>query len=85
MVIFFRSMLLTFGFGQASQVILSSSPAIGNVKYVLPTERTFLLNVPEAYAHGEPHPLVLSFHGGKPASRQLICEDELSFKSFLYF
>jgi len=50
----------------ASQVVLSSSqPATGNIAYTLPTERTFLLNVPEAYEHGEAHPLVLSFHGGE--------------------
>lgn len=54
----------------ASQVVLSgfgpniSPPAKGNVKYTLPTERTFLLNVPDSYNHEESHPLVLSFHGG---------------------
>ncbi|KAK6193831.1 hypothetical protein LQW54_012051 [Pestalotiopsis sp. IQ-011] len=52
----------------ASQVVLSgphssSSPVRGNVKYTLPTERTFLLNVPDTYEHEESHPLVLSFHG----------------------
>lgn len=49
----------------ASQNVLSRQPTVGNVAYTLPTERTFLLNVPVAYSHGTPHPLVLSFHGGK--------------------
>jgi poly(3-hydroxybutyrate) depolymerase len=52
-----------------AQVVLSDAsteqPQTGNVAYALPTERTFLLNVPAAYKHEEPHPLVLSFHGGK--------------------
>ncbi|ORY59685.1 uncharacterized protein BCR38DRAFT_412683 [Pseudomassariella vexata] len=50
----------------ASQSVLSSKagPKTGNVAYKLPTERTFLLNVPSAYAHEDAHPLVLSFHGG---------------------
>lgn len=56
-------------FTRASQVVLSDasaeSPETGNVAYTLPTERTFLLNVPAAYEHEEPHPLVLSFHGGQ--------------------
>lgn len=55
----------------ASQIVLSSSaytavPAIGNVKYILPSERKFLLNVPSTYEHEASYPLVLSFHGGKP-------------------
>lgn len=54
---------------RASQVVLSDAsaeqPQTGNVAYKLPTERTFLLNVPVAYKHEEPHPLVLSFHGGQ--------------------
>lgn len=55
----------------ASQIVLSSPPAhisgptTGNVKYTLPTERTFLLNVPTAYDQAESYPLVLSFHGGE--------------------
>lgn len=53
----------------ATQVVLSDAsaeqPQTGNVAYTLPTERTFLLNVPDAYKHEEPHPLVLSFHGGQ--------------------
>lgn len=55
----------------ASQVVLTdddivaNGPRTGNIPYTLPTERTFLLNVPAAYRHGEPHPLVLSFHGGE--------------------
>lgn len=80
MVFLVKFALLISSFAQASQVILSSgtpgissnlpeddvsSPATGNVKYVLPTERTFLLNVPKAYEHSESHPLVLSFHGGQ--------------------
>lgn len=55
----------------ASQVVLSgphssseSFPVRGNLKYTLPTERTFLLNVPDTYEQEESHPLVLSFHGG---------------------
>ncbi|RDW73140.1 putative poly(3-hydroxybutyrate) depolymerase protein [Coleophoma cylindrospora] len=55
-------LLLVAGLAHASQIILSP-PIKGNIAYTLPTERTFLLNVPEAYTHGEPHPLVLSFHG----------------------
>ncbi|PVH72476.1 carbohydrate esterase family 1 protein [Cadophora sp. DSE1049] len=52
------------GLSLASQVILSSSnPATGNIAYRLPTERTFLLNVPNSYKHGESHPVVFSFHG----------------------
>lgn len=53
---------------RATQVVLgdaSEQPQTGNVAYTLPTERTFLLNVPAAYKHDEPHPLVLSFHGGQ--------------------
>lgn len=56
-------------FTRATQVVLGDTsaeqPQIGNVAYRLPTERTFLLNVPAAYRHEEPHPLVLSFHGGQ--------------------
>lgn len=52
-----------------TQIVLSDAsaeqPQTGNVAYTLPTERTFLLNVPAAYKHDEPHPLVLSFHGGQ--------------------
>lgn len=68
------STLLTTGFTKASQVVLdhdyegltaAAAPTTGNIVYNLPTERKFLLNVPEAYNHGEPHPLVLAFHGGK--------------------
>lgn len=65
--------LLAASLGRAWQIpivghdaSLDSKPATGNIPYKLPTERTFLLNVPDAYAHGEPHPLVLSFHGGEP-------------------
>lgn len=53
----------------ATQVVLSDAsaeqPQTGNIAYMLPTERTFLLNVPTEYKHEEPHPLVLSFHGGQ--------------------
>lgn len=61
------AVLLLSASTQASQVVLSaeSKSQTGNVAYTLPTERTFLLNVPEAYRHGDPHPLVLSFHGGE--------------------
>lgn len=65
--------LLAADLGRVSQVpivnqdaSLSTEPATGNIPYILPTERTFLLNVPESYKHEEPHPLVLSFHGGEP-------------------
>lgn len=41
-------------------------PLTGNIVYeLLETERKFLLNVPDNYLHGETHPLVFSFHGGK--------------------
>lgn len=61
---------------RATQVVLSDAsaqqPQTGNVAYTLPTERTFLLNVPTGYKHEEPHPLVLSFHGGQsPPALQL--------------
>ena len=59
LVVAFASSLVT-----ASQLVLAKQPAVGNVAYTLPTARTFLLNVPAAYSHGMPHPLVLSFHGG---------------------
>jgi poly(3-hydroxybutyrate) depolymerase len=64
MRVFIHFTLLIAGLARASQVTLSSKPPTGNVPHSLPTERTFLLNVPAAYTHGEPHPLVLSFHGG---------------------
>ena len=64
MIALVHSALLFAGLVQESQVILSSKPTTGNVAYTLPTERTFLLNVPAAYDHEELHPLVLSFHGG---------------------
>ncbi len=57
-------LLLVAGIAQGSQIAFTSKPPTGNVEYILPTERTFLLNVPEAYKHGEPHPVVFSFHGG---------------------
>lgn len=44
---------------------VDSKPQLGNVTIPLENGRTFLLNVPEAYEHGQSHPLVLSFHGGK--------------------
>lgn len=67
------SSLLASGFRKASQITLlngvsgglDTAPQTGNIPYILPTERTFLLNVPETYRHEEPHPLVLSFHGGE--------------------
>lgn len=65
MAVLVHGVLLLAGLVQASQVVLSSKPTTGNVAYTLSTERTFLLNVPAAYTHGEPHPLVLSFHGGE--------------------
>jgi poly(3-hydroxybutyrate) depolymerase len=57
--------LAIVGLVKASQLVLSSQPLTGNVAYTLLTERTFLLNIPEDYVHGEPYPLVLSFHGGE--------------------
>lgn len=71
----FVSTLLTASFRKASQVVLGNGQAegltaavalsTGNIAYTLPTERTFLLNVPETYQHEEKYPLVLSFHGGE--------------------
>lgn len=64
----FVTALLTASLSKASRVLTGggggAEPPTGNIAYTLPTERTFLLNVPEAYKHGEEHPLVLSFHGG---------------------
>jgi poly(3-hydroxybutyrate) depolymerase len=60
-----HSILFVAALAQASQIILSSKPSTA---YTLPTERTFLLNVPEAYDHEKQHSLVLSFHGGKSSS-----------------
>jgi poly(3-hydroxybutyrate) depolymerase len=65
MFVLIKFFLVLAGLVQASQLILSSQPRTGNVAYTLPTERTFLLNIPEDYVHGEPYPLVLSFHGGE--------------------
>jgi len=64
MAFLFRTLLAVSGLVQASQVVLSQGPPKGNVAYTLPTERTFLLNVPATYSHGTPYRLVLSFHGG---------------------
>jgi polyhydroxybutyrate depolymerase len=59
----------------ASQVVLSGlrplRPPTGNIPYTLPTERTFLLNVPPTYDDAEKYPLVLSFHGGKLISHRV--------------
>lgn len=54
----------------------TTAPATGNIPYTLPSERVFLLNVPPSYTHGEPAPLVLSFHGasGFSARQQIITE-----------
>lgn len=66
----FFTALLTASLSKASRVLTGggggggAEPPTGNIAYTLPTERTFLLNVPETYKHGEEHPLVLSFHGG---------------------
>lgn len=69
------SSLFAAGSWHASQTLLgdvehslSSTPPTGNIPYVLPSERTFLLNVPEDYTHDDPLPLVLSFHGGESGS-----------------
>lgn len=52
--------------GVSSEPTTVNKPLTGNIVYeLLETERTFLLNVPENYVHGEAHPLVFSFHGGK--------------------
>ena len=69
MAVLVQYLLLIAALARASQVVLSSEPATGNIEYTLPTERTFLLNVPAHYNHGEPLPLVLSFHGGQFQSR----------------
>lgn len=66
------SHMLLAGLAQASQIIINSSPPTGNVEYSLPSKRTFLLNVPESYKHGEPHPVVFSFHGGKFPTSELV-------------
>lgn len=75
MVALVQAILLVAQLAQASQIVLSSQPKTGNIKYMLPTERTFLLNVPEAYS-GEPLPLVLSFHGahGNSLRQQMVTE-----------
>lgn len=53
-------------FGLSSEPIKVAKPLTGNIVYeLLETERKFLLNVPDNYVHGETHPLVFSFHGGK--------------------
>ena len=64
MVSFIQIAVFVAGFAQATQVVLVDEPQVGNVAYTLPTDRTFLLNVPATYSHGELYPLVLSFHGG---------------------
>ena len=66
---------LVAGLAGASQVVLSEEPAVGNVAYVLPTERTFLLNIPTTYSHDEAYPLVLSFHGGMALHMTIMAED----------
>lgn len=71
-------LLLVAAVTQATQVTLSSAPATGNVEYILPTERTFLLNVPETYNHEEDYPLVLSFHGAGGFSEKQQRVTELS-------
>lgn len=45
-----------------------SKSQLGNVTITLKTGRTFLLNVPDIYEHGQSYPLVLAFHGGESAS-----------------
>ncbi|CAK7222194.1 hypothetical protein SCUCBS95973_004758 [Sporothrix curviconia] len=69
---------LVVGLAQAAQIVLSGKPATGNVAYSLPTNRTFLLNVPAGYVHGERHPLVLSFHGAGGFSEKQQRVTELS-------
>lgn len=52
--------------GLSSESTKVAKPLTGNIVYELhETERKFLLNVPDNYVHGETHPLVFSFHGGK--------------------
>lgn len=46
-----------------SQKVLSRNPQ--HVFRTLPSGRSFLLNVPQAYNHDVAHPVVFSFHGGK--------------------
>ncbi|OWZ60978.1 hypothetical protein AYX15_06793 [Cryptococcus neoformans] len=63
--------------GVSSEPTAVNKPLTGNVVYeLLETERTFLLNVPENYVHGEAHPLVFSFHGagGYSEKQQRITE-----------
>ncbi|ODN86089.1 poly(3-hydroxybutyrate) depolymerase [Cryptococcus wingfieldii CBS 7118] len=55
-----------------------ADPPKGNVKYILPTERTFLLNVPEGYLHGKEHPVVFTFHGAGGFSEKQQRVTELS-------
>lgn len=53
-------------FGLSSEPTKVAKPLTGNIVYeLLETERKFLLNVLDNYVHGETHPLVFSFHGGK--------------------
>ncbi|KAH8646852.1 ferulic acid esterase [Xylariales sp. PMI_506] len=47
----------------AAQIVLAALPPTGNIAIQLPSQRTFLLNVPAVYNHDEEYPLVLSFHG----------------------
>lgn len=63
---------------QEAQVLLSSQLPTGNIAYTLPTNRTFLLNVPAGYVHGEPHPLVLSFHGGRFRQRRRCQQQDMT-------
>lgn len=74
----FTYTLLLAAVTKASQVIISAQPATGNVEYTLPTERTFLLNVPETYDHEDSYPLVLSFHGAGGFSEKQQRVTELS-------
>ncbi|KAF3764326.1 alpha/beta-hydrolase [Cryphonectria parasitica EP155] len=49
---------------------VDKEPRKGNIPFILDSGRTFLLNVPDAYDPGQPHPLVLSFHGGDGTSER---------------
>ncbi|EFX06432.1 ferulic acid esterase [Grosmannia clavigera kw1407] len=60
-----------------SQVIPTQQAAVSqNVKFNLPTQRTFLLNIPSSYDKETAYPLVLSFHGagGNSKKQQRITE-----------
>lgn len=69
--------------GVFSEPTTVDKPLTGNIAYELrETERTFLLNVPENYVHGKAHPLVFSFHGGKPLFSIIPSEEEKAIHNY---